>query len=72
MQAYSIGQQYMTHGKSPRLCTVTDIYRTYNSHGELVRLRYVSTHAFLGQTITDYDVASATIARGIEQPVLIT
>ena len=63
---YPIGQQYLTRGKAPRLCTVTDIYRTYNHTGDLVRVRYVSTHRFLGQTITDHDVATATIARGID------
>jgi len=62
---YTIGQQYETRGKHPDLCTVVDIHRTYNQAGELVKLRYISTHEFLGQTITDYDVVETTIARGI-------
>ncbi len=64
---YTIGHQYMPIGKYPRLCTVTDIYSTYNSRGELVQIRYVSTHEFNGQTITVYDIPEATIARGTEQ-----
>ena len=46
----------MTRGKAPRLCTVVDVWKTYNDKGEMVRLRYVSTHEFCGQTVTDYDV----------------
>lgn len=62
---YPIGQQYKTRGKHPASCTVVDIHRTYNNAGELVKLRYVSTHEFMGQTLTDYEVVDATIARGI-------
>lgn len=61
---FAIGAQYMTRGKAPRLCTVIDIHRTYNSSGEMVKLRYVSTHAFCGQTLTDYDVVETTICLG--------
>lgn len=62
---YSIGQQYKTRGKHPVVCTIVDIHRTYNNAGELVKLRYVSTHEFMGQTLTDYEVVDATVARGI-------
>ena len=61
---FQIGQQFKTRGKHPRLCTVTDIWRTYDAKGELVKLRYVATHEFMGQTMTDYDVVDATIAMG--------
>lgn len=64
-QRYPIGTQFLSAGKVPRLCTVTDVLRTYNSAGQLVRLRYVATHQFMGQTITDSDVVEATVARGI-------
>lgn len=60
---FQIGQQFKTPGKHPRICTVTDILKTYNSAGELVRIRYVATHEFMGQTVTDHDVCDATIAR---------
>lgn len=64
---YKIGQQYMTRGKHPVRCTVTDIYSTYNAQGELVYIRYVAAHEFLGQTLTEYDIPEATIARGEER-----
>jgi hypothetical protein len=57
-----IGMQYMSAGKHPRLCTVTDILKTYNSKGELVKTRYESTHEFLGQTVTNHDLVQPTIA----------
>ena len=63
---YPIGTQYLTRGKHPRLCTVTDIWKTYDSKGDLVRKRYVSTHDVLGQTVTDRDVVEVTIARGVQ------
>lgn len=59
-----IGTQYKTRGKAPRLCTVTDILKTYNSKGELVKIRYVATHTFLGQTVTNDDVVETTIRMG--------
>lgn len=61
---FSIGQQFKTRGKHPKLCTVTDILRTYNSAGELVSLRYVATHEFAGQLVIDHDVVETTIAMG--------
>lgn len=48
-----------------RQCTVTDILTTYNLAGEPVKQRYVATHQFLGQTVTDHDVCETTIARGL-------
>ena len=62
---YTIGTQYLSHGKHPLLCTVTDILTTYNSKGEQVRLRYETSHEFCGQTVTETDVNAVTIARGI-------
>ncbi len=62
---YSIGQQFTTRGKHPQVCTIVDIWTTLNSAGKPVKLRYVATHQFMGQTITDYDVLETTIAMGI-------
>lgn len=62
---YEIGTKYMSRGKHPILCTVTDILKTYNSAGELVKVRYISEHEFCGQMVKDYDVLATTIARGI-------
>ena len=47
-QRFAIGTKYKTRGKAPRICTEVDVLRTYNSAGELVKLRYVSQHEFLG------------------------
>jgi hypothetical protein len=63
-KTYNIGTQYLSAGKHPRLCTVTDILKTYNAAGELVRVRYQSTHELVGQLVTDHDVCATTIARG--------
>lgn len=67
---FKIGTTFKTGGKHPRLCTVIDIHRTYSAlTGELVKLRYVSTHEFLGQQVHAYDVVDTTIARGlVSQP----
>lgn len=67
MKDYPIGTHFTTRGKHPRYCTVVDVLRTYNSKGELVSVRYVATHEFLGQTVTDYDVRATTIAMGVAQ-----
>lgn len=61
---FNIGNHFLTRGKWPRLCTITDIWRTYNHAGDLVRVRYVTTHVVMGQTVTDYDVVDTTIAIG--------
>ena len=61
---FAIGQQFIPIGKRKDVCTVTDILRTYNAKNELVSIRYVATHEFMGQTVTDHDVCEATIARG--------
>ena len=62
---FAIGYQFTTRGKHQRVCTVTDIWRTYNAAGELVALRYVATHEFMGQTVTERDIVETTIARGV-------
>jgi len=56
-----IGTQYTTRGKHPRLCTVVDEHTTYTSNGSIYKVKYVSTHVFLGQPVTNYDVARTTI-----------
>ncbi len=62
----ALGTEYQSRGKHPRLCTVTDILRTYNAAGEMVRVRYVATHPGpLGQIVTDHDVCDATIGLGL-------
>ena len=62
---YQIGQQFKTRGKSPKLCTVTDILKTFNSKGELVKIRYVAEHQLMGRAIVDHDVCETTIAMSL-------
>ena len=59
------GTVYMTRGKSPRRCTVIDIWRTYDLAGRLVRVRYVAGHEFMGQTVINHDVTETTIKMGL-------
>ena len=67
-QTYPIGHKFTPRGKIPRVCTIIDIHRTYNAVNDLVRLRYVATHLFGGQVVTDYDVNAVTVARGTPTP----
>lgn len=64
---FQIGTQYRTRGRAPRVCTVVDILKTYNNAGELVSIRYVSSHKFLGQTVLVQDICETTIAMGLIQ-----
>lgn len=68
---YGVGTTFRTRGKNSRECRVVDVLRTYNLAGELVRVRYVATHDFAGQEVTDSDVVETTIAMGVVEPVLI-
>jgi hypothetical protein len=64
---FPIGTKYIQRyrGGHTKECTVVDILRTYNSACELVKIRYVSTHPFMGQLVYDYDVVDTTIARNL-------
>lgn len=62
---FKIGSQFWSRGKVSHLCTITDILRTTNSAGELVKLRYVATHEFMGHLLEDNDVCETTIAISI-------
>lgn len=60
-----IGTQFKRVGrKCPKIETVVDVLRTYNSAGELVDVKYVAEHEFMGQTVKDYSVVATTIKRG--------
>lgn len=62
---YGVGTRFKTRGANPRECAVVDIHTTRNLAGEVVRVRYVATHEFMGQTITDRNVVEVTIAMGL-------
>ena len=62
---YNIGFTYIHKRpkQKPIEKTIVDIYKTYNNVNELVKVRYVVSHNFLGQTVTEHDVIHTTIAR---------
>lgn len=63
---FKIGQKYAPiASKGKIVCTVTDILTTTNAKGEVVSIKYVATHDFCGQIVTDNDVCDTTIARGM-------
>jgi hypothetical protein len=63
---YAIGTKYKAFGRTRSyICKVIDIYKTYNSAGELVKVRYEAQHVFCGQVVNDHDVCATTIARGL-------
>lgn len=62
---FAIGTEFMTRGKHPLRCRVVDVLKTYNSAGELVQTRYVATHEFCGQEVTQRDIVATTIAMGL-------
>ncbi len=62
---HTIGTQYLSHGKHPVLCTISDILTTFNSKGDLVSTRYEATHQFLGQVVSETNIVAPTIAKGI-------
>ena len=65
VKEYAIGTKFKSRGKYPRECTIVDIYKTYNAAGELVKIGYVATHEFMGQIVTERDLPTASIARGL-------
>lgn len=65
---YPIGTTFYSGGKHKRFCTVTEIYRTFDSSDRLVRVEYGAEHTFLGATIKECSVLHTTIARG--NPIL--
>lgn len=63
---YPLGTRYVRQcGKRKDVCTIVDVLKTYNAAGDLVRVRYVATHDFLGQKVLDADVCAVTVARGL-------
>jgi len=62
---YPNGTQFLSWGKNKKLCTVVDKLTTTNRAGHVVQVRYVATHEFCGQNVTDYEVPASSIARGI-------
>ena len=59
-----VGLKYQANNKRKDICTVIDIYKTYNIAGELVATRYICEYEFLGQRIKSEEVA-VTIQRAV-------
>ncbi len=67
---FKIGQKFIRVRSNIRdrdkvVETIIDVLTTTNQAGETVKIRYVAKHIFLSQVITDRDVISTTIARGL-------
>ena len=59
---FPIGTKYI---QKDRVCEVIDILKTYNNANELVCIRYLSQHDFMGQKIKNHDICDTTIARNL-------
>jgi len=69
---FPIGTKYLDHGRNPRECTVIDVLRTYNAKGEQIRqIRYVATHQFMGQTVTEYSIGVPIMGKEMDIPTLV-
>lgn len=60
---FAIGTVYTN--RRGQECTVVDVLKTFNSAGQLVKVRYVAEHQIMGQSVSDSDVNEATIARAL-------
>jgi len=63
---FSIGHKFIRrHSKHKYIETIVDIHKTISTvNNEVVKTRYVATHDFCGQPVTDYDVLQTSIAMG--------
>ena len=63
---HAIGTKFIRNmSKRKDIETVVDILTTTNLSGDVVKIRYICSHDFLGQQVLDYDVNAVTIARGL-------
>ncbi len=61
---FRIGQKFKRQRKHAKIETIVDIFTTTSKQtGEIVKIRYVASHDFLGQQVLDYSVLDTTIAR---------
>lgn len=63
---YPIGTKFISRSnkKHKRVQTIVDYLTTTNLKGEVVRERYVATHDFMGQKVTDNDIIPTSIDMG--------
>lgn len=62
--SFPIGTTFLSRGKVQREKKVVDHLTVTNSKGEVVEIRYVVEHEFLGQKIIERDVVETTIKMG--------
>ena len=62
---FSIGTTYKPVRKHTYTVTIIDRLTTRNENGEIVSIRYVGTHEFCGQLVTDSNIPEIEIARAL-------
>lgn len=71
-QRYKIGTVFLSRGKSKNLTTIIDVYKTYNSQNELIKLEYACEYEYMGQkmksTINDAGISMALFQQYKEIP----
>jgi len=60
---YAIGTQFKTRGKYPRALCSDRRVQDLQFQRELVHVRYVAEHEFMGQKLVERDIVAVTIAR---------
>ncbi len=61
-----IGTKFVRRGnKRKDVETVVDKLTTYNLAGDIIKVRYVCEHIFMGQIVTNRDTLSTTIKMGL-------
>ena len=60
---YPIGTKYFCNGDKTLIHTVTDVWKTHNSKGELLQTSYVTTREDDGKIISHHGVRALTITR---------
>lgn len=62
---FPIGTQGRLAMKHAPVFTVVDQLTVTNSKGDIVAIRYITSHQFCGQTVLNHDVVDTTIARNL-------
>ena len=61
-----IGTKFRKRGRrNDEIWTVVDVWKTYDSAGRLVKVRYVASRRLMSQGIVDHDVVKTTILMGL-------
>lgn len=60
-----VGTKFIRRGTTRKdIETVIDVHTTFNLKGEIVHVRYVSSHVFMGQELVCRGIPATTILRG--------